>query len=247
MKDKIITITPFLIFLILWEITGRLELINPIFISFPSKVLEAGYGLFASGEIFPHILMSLKVFFSGFTIALILGVILGITIGSNSKLYKYSKSYVYTLNSIPKVAFIPIIILWFGVGFAAKTFIVFLMAFTPIIINTIDGARNTSTELLKMSKIFNANKIQTLLYIILPSSVPFIFSGARISVGKGMIGLVIAGMFGYGKGLGHLISDYGSNILTNKLFFVIILLVTLSLTIIRLISFIETKTVKWNK
>jgi len=119
------------------------------------------------------------------------------------------------------------------------------MALPSIIINTIDGVKNTDKELLKMAKSFKAGKLFTIKSIMFYKSLPFIFSGMRIAVGKSIIGLVVAEIFGYGIGLGYLVSFYGANFAAAKLIFIIFVLLGIALTMTGLLAAVSRIVIRW--
>lgn len=232
-------------FLVAWEIAGRFKLIDPMFISYPSRVLADGFALLASGKITPHLSISLKTILLGFFLAVASGSLAGMIIGHSKRLYALLRPYVYFLNSFPKIAVVPLIIIWFGVGFASKVAVVYLMALVPVLMSAIDGSRNADPELMRMAKSFRIGKVKTLVYIVFFSALPFIFSGMRISAGRAVIGLVVAEVFGYGKGLGYLLSFYGANFQTSRLMFVILIFFAINMSLVGSIAFFEKKLVKW--
>ena len=244
-KNNLISIGSILFFLALWELVSFLELINPLFISKPSAIFLAGTALIKSGFIAPHLIASMKVFFAGFILAILFGFFGGLLISLNKNIYNIFKPYIFIANALPKVAIIPLVIIWFGLGIESKIFIVFLMAFPSIIINTIDGVKNTNNEYLSMAKSFGASKFFILKSITFYSVLPAALSGVRISIGKGMIGLVVAEVFSYGVGLGYLISYYGMVFQTAKLMFIIILLLVINLMLTILVTIIEKKYFKY--
>lgn len=233
------------VFFILWEIVSRLDLIDPLFISSPSKIFSGGIGMISSGEILPHLFASLEALSLGFFLAVIIGVSAGLAIGSSRTLHKIFLPYVFALNSLPTVAVIPLVIIWLGIGMYAKIFIVFLMALKPIIINTISGVNNIDGGLVKMARSFGAGPFQILKTITFFGVLSFFFSGSRIAVGRSMTGVIIGEAFGYGKGLGFLVVFYGNTFHTAKLMFVILILLAISLMAVSLITVIEKKVISW--
>lgn len=244
-KKYYLSILSVFIFFAVWEFISRLKLIDPLFISSPSKVFLAGLELIRSGEIFPHLFISMEALLSGLFLAVIFGVIAGLLVGSNKFLYKIFSPYIYTLNSLPIVAVIPLIIIWLGIGMYAKIAIVFIMALKPILINVTDGVKNVDAKLIGMAKSFGADGFSVLRTVTFFSILPFSLSGLRISVGRGITGLVVGEAFGYGKGLGFLVSFYGANFQTSRLIFVIILLLVISMSLIGLVKFTEKKVIRW--
>lgn len=245
LKKYYLSIISILVFFVLWEIVARLNLISPLFISSPSKIYKAGSVLVLSGEIFPHVWISLKAYFMGFFAGIVLGVSGGLVIGYNRYLYKIFLPYVLALNSLPTIAIIPLVIIWFGIGIQAKIIIVLLMTVKPILINTINAVINTDKNMIKMAKSFGASHYQILSGIVFFSALPFVFSSLQMAIGRGITGLVVGEMFGYGKGLGFLVSFYGNTFQTPRLMFVVMILLVISLTISRIVYAIERKVIKW--
>ncbi|HCP08689.1 MAG TPA: hypothetical protein DIT25_02750 [Candidatus Moranbacteria bacterium] len=228
-----------------WEIISRFGIVDDFFISSPGKVWSEGMGLVSSGVLWPHLLISLETLFAGIFLAILVGVSLGILIGSSETVRDYLHPHVSILNSLPKVAVIPLIIIWFGVGLPSKISIVFLMALVPILMNTIDGAKNTDKNLLKMARSFDAGRIFTVWSVTFFSSLPFVFSGLRIASGRAVVGLIIAEIFGYGKGLGYLVSFYGINFQTAKLLFIVIILIFINVFLLKIVKISEKNLITW--
>jgi ABC-type nitrate/sulfonate/bicarbonate transport system permease component len=233
------------IFFVVWEIISRMKFVDPLFISSPSKVILAGYSLTSSGEIFPHLFASIESLLAGLFLAVFFGVVAGLLISSDKILYKLFSPYVYALNSLPTIAIIPLIIIWLGIGIYAKIGIVFLMALKPILINTIDGVRNIDIRLIGMAKSFGAEKLFILKTIVFFSILGFVFSGIRISIGRSITGLVVGEAFGYGKGLGFLVSFYGMTFNTSRLMFVVLVLLAISIALSEFVFLAEKKLLKW--
>lgn len=245
LKKYYISFISILAFFVLWEIVARFNLINSLFISSPSKVFQAGRSLVLSGEIFPHVWISMKAFLLGLSLGIAVGVLGGLVIGYNRILYKIFLPYILALNSLPTIAIIPLVIIWFGIGVEAKIVIVLVMTIKPILINTINAVINTDRNMIQMAKSFGASHFQILKGIIFFSALPFIFSSLQMAIGRGITGLVVGEMFGYGKGLGFLVSFYGNTFQTPKLMFVVMILLTVSLTMSRFACFAERKIIRW--
>ncbi|KKU54999.1 MAG: Binding-protein-dependent transport system inner membrane component [Candidatus Moranbacteria bacterium GW2011_GWE1_49_15] len=232
-------------FLLLWEIAGRLKWIDPMFISYPTRVISDGIDLVLSGKITPHFIISVETLLLGFLLAVVVGVLGGLLIGSDERLYALFRPYVLFLNSLPKIAIVPLIIIWFGIGFSSKVVIVFLMSLIPILMNSIEGSRNVNGELVRMARSFKFRKREIMAKVVFFNAIPFVFAGMRMAAGKAVIGLVIAEVFGYGKGMGYLLSFYGTNFQTSRLMFLVLVFAALNLSLIRVIGILEKKVVKW--
>lgn len=242
-----LSIVSVFVFFIFWEIISRLRLVDPLFISSPSKIFLAGKDLVMSGEIFPHLAASLEALVLGFVLAVAIGVIAGLLIGFSKTLRSIFLPYVFALNSLPMVAVVPLIIIWLGIGLYAKVAVVFFMSLSPILINTIDGFQNLDKKLIEMAKSFGASPFFTLRTVTFLSIMPFIFSGLKIAIGKSIIGLVVGEAFGYGKGLGFLVTFYGNTFQVARLMFIILILLVISLIATNLVAKIEKKIINWKE
>ena len=231
--------------LLLWEMVARLGLIREIFISKPSSVISSGVELIASGKIWFHLLISLETFLLGFLAALVVGIFLGILIGYKRNIYDYLYVHVLILSALPFVAILPLIIIWFGVGISSKIFIVFLMALVPILLSSIEGSRNADEQLLVMAKSFGAGDFWIIKTVVFYDALPFIFNGIKIAINRGVIGLVIAEVFGYGNGLGFLIASYAASFQTPKVFFVLTILLSINLLATYGVNRLEKRIIFW--
>jgi NitT/TauT family transport system permease protein len=240
-KKKFSAILSLLVVVVLWELLVRFGVLNAIYLSKPSDIFMAGYELFASGKIFPHLYSSLETLLTGFLLAVIIGVIAGIFVGASEKAYTFLRPHIFILSSLPTIAIFPIILTWLGVGFWARVTIIFLMALTPILINTIDGVRNVNKKFIIMARSLGAGSMFITWDVLFFGAMPFIFSGLRSAVGRAVVGIVISELFGYGIGIGFLIVNFSGNMQIAKAIFTVILLLGISLTMTLAIAIIEKR------
>jgi ABC-type nitrate/sulfonate/bicarbonate transport system permease component len=201
----------------LWEVVCRSGLIKPIFLSAPSQIGAAAVRMLASGELVEHLRVSGAEFLMGYALALT-AIPLGLMTGWYRRLNFALDPFLTALYVIPRVAFLPLIFLWIGVGLWSKVAIVFLGAFFPICISTIAGVRTVDPVHLRVARSFQATQLRLFLTIVLPSCVPFILAGLRLGVGRALVGVVVGELFGATAGVGYLISVAGSGFQTDKLF-----------------------------
>lgn len=235
------------VFIIVWKLFASFGIIDELFISSPEKVLASGIELIASGVIWKHLWISVLALGGGMAFSIIFGVFFGVLLGFYENLYQYAKPFIFTLNALPKIAIFPLIIIWFGIGLESKIAIIFLMSVSSILINTIDGVKNVDKNLVLMANSFGASKMHIIKTICFFNALPSIFTGISLAIGKAVTGVVIAEVFGYGLGLGHLVSRYGSNYQTGRLMFVIIILLLLSLLLVWLNESIRKVVIYWEK
>ena len=192
-----------------WQAFWSAGKISPLFFSSPSAIVERFWDELMHGRLRGDMRYSGLNFVLGFAMALVLGVILGVIIGWYRRIEMLLNPFVNALYAIPRVAMIPLIIIWFGIGIWSKVFIVFMTAFFPILINTIGGIRATDPDLLRAARAFCASDWQIFKTLAVPGAVPFILTGIRQGVALGLIGVVVGEMFGGSEGIGFMVA-YGS-------------------------------------
>jgi NitT/TauT family transport system permease protein len=210
-----------------WEILGRQ--VDPLFMSYPSAIAVAATQMIGTGELLTGLLSSLQTLIVAFFIASVVGIALGLLIGRYRLVDAATDWLVNALYATPLVAIIPLVILWFGLGNTAKTFIVTILALFPILINTISGVRNVPKQLIDVGDAFAANERQIFTKIILPSALPYMMTGLRLGVGRAIIGMVVAEFFTAITGLGALIVKYGNQYDTASMFVPIFVLMLLGI------------------
>lgn len=193
----------FVVFLIAWEVAGRLA--NPILFAPPSRVADAFVELTASGRLPQALLVSLQSLAAGFVLALVSGLAIGIVLGLHPTLARAVEPYIDAVYATPRVVMIPLVILWFGVGFWGRLFIIWIGGVVPIILNTAIGVRNARQDLIEVARSFQATDRQLVRHVILPGAVPYVIGGLRIAAGRLLLGVVIAEIFLDLTGVGGLI------------------------------------------
>ncbi len=213
-----------LLFVSAWEALTRSGTVNPLFLSSPSLVVERLTRLFATGEIWPHLRASGEEVGLGFGLAILVGVPLGVLIG-RVRLVRYAlEPLLMAKYSTPTVAFLPLLIIWFGIGQGSKVILIFLGALFIIVMNTEAGVSHVDPRLVETVRAFGANQFQVVTKLILPAAAPFVLAGIRLGVGRVLIMLVVAEMFASTAGLGFLIARGAANYDTSLVFAVVTLL-----------------------
>jgi len=232
-----------LVVLTAWEIYGRS--VNPILFTYPTAIAAAFIELVAKGELQRFLLQSLEVFAYGFALAVVVGIPLGIFLARSATLSLALEPYLHALYSTPTVAFIPLIVLWFGFRVPAKVVIVFLFMVFPVLINTQQGVKNLNRDLLEVARSFCSSERRLWSDLIIPSALPFILAGVNLAIGRGLVGMIVAEFFTSVAGLGYMIVQYANSFETAKLFVPIVVLMALGVTLIGLIKVIERKVAPW--
>jgi ABC-type nitrate/sulfonate/bicarbonate transport system permease component len=207
-----------LLMLIIWQALWSAHKLSPLFMSGPSAIAIRFWDDLVHGHLIQDLAYSGKNFAIGFVLAAFAGVILGVLIGWYKKLEMVTGPFTSALYATPRVAMVPLIIIWFGIGMWSKVFIVFISAFFPILINTIGGIQAVDRDLLKCARAFCATDRQIFMTVAIPGAVPFILTGIRQGVALGLIGVVVGEMFGGSQGIGFMVAYGGQTFATDTLF-----------------------------
>ena len=226
-----------------WELYGRS--VNPVLFTYPTAVARAFAELVSKGELQRYLLQSLEVFLYGIIFAVVVGIPLGILLARSPTLSLAVEPYLHAIYSTPTVAFIPLLVLWFGFRVLAKAVIVFLFMVFPIMLNTQQGVKNLNPDLLEVARSFCSNERQLWRDLIIPSALPFILAGINLAIGRGLVGMVVAEFFTSVAGLGYMIVQYANSFETAKLFVPIVVLMALGVALIGLIKVVERKIAPW--
>jgi NitT/TauT family transport system permease protein len=232
------------VFLLLWELLPGLGVVPPLFTSSPSRVLAAAQSL-AADRLWRDILISGTEFGVGFSLAVLVGVPLGVALGWYHRWHAVFDPFVSMLYVTPRVALLPLLILWLGIGLASKVAVVFLGAVFPILINVIAGMRTIDHTLLMCARSFGARDRQIFLTLALPSSVPFMLAGLRIGVGRALVGVVVGEMVASTGGIGHMMAVAGSSFQTDKVFVGIIIIGIFGYMLTSLLNRLERRFDSW--
>jgi NitT/TauT family transport system permease protein len=220
--------------------------IPPIFISSPSRILREAWIMFAvTGEIWRDLRYSAMEYALGLLLAIAVGIPLGLASGWYRRLSYAIEPFLAAFNATPQIAFLPLIMIWVGLGLAAKLLIIFMLTFLPIAISAQSAVRTTDPRLLKVAKSFGAGDWYLFRSIILPSAVPYILAGLRLAVGRAMIGIVVGEIFGSAIGVGAMINRAGSRFETDKVFVGVLIIAALGMLLAELIRMIEQRFDIW--
>ena len=239
----VVTAASLVVILLLWEVLGRH--INPIFGAPPSAIFVAFIELVRNGKLAAALLQSLQPFIVGYGVAIVIGVPLGLVIGRFWMAEAALGILVTGGYAMPLVALVPLLVLWFGLGFEVKAAVIFLMSIFPICINTWLGVKSVPKTLIDVGKSFVASDAVILRRIVLPATLPYIMAGIRLAVGRAVVGMVIAEFFTQISGLGGIIINAANNFDTATMFVPIILLMVLAVGLNWLIGRFERLVAPW--
>jgi NitT/TauT family transport system permease protein len=238
-----IRITSLAIVLTIWEVFGGL--IDPILFTTPSAIGVAGVKMIGSGELWRYLAPSLVVLAIGLSLAAFSGVVIGLLLARFWVLDVALGVYITFLYSTPTVALVPLIVLWAGYETTAKVVILFLFAFFPMVINTYQGVKSVDPKLLEVGRAFRCSERQLWANIVLPASLPFIVTGLRLAVGRGLIGMVLADLYTAISGIGYLIVRTAGTYQIDRMFVPIVTLGLLGVTLTALLRVLERAVAPW--
>ena len=207
------------IFLIIWELTGNVfQWINPMFMSAPSLIFKAAVEMFRTGEIYHDLYVSGIEFLGGYFLAAAVAIPFSILVGWYKRMSYVFDPFINAMNATPRVALLPLVIIWLGIGILSKVGIIFLGAVFSILINTRDGVKTTPLNLLNAARSFGASEWMVFKTVVVPSTVPFIITGLRLAVGRALVGVLVGELYAATAGIGFMITVAGATFQTDKVF-----------------------------
>lgn len=232
-----------------WQVIVWMELVNPIIFPSPLEVAQevwfVGKNLFTGGYMLEEYITTAKEVVVGFFLAAIVGFTVGTIVGVTDIGRKGVMPLVVSLQTMPKVAFAPVFIAWFGFGMLPKVLMAMVTAIFPVIVNTASGLMVPSTHERKLFRQLGANGWQTLWKLQLPAALPSIFAGLRTATVFAVIGAIIAEFIGGGSGFGELIRTASDLLRIDRVFGLIVWLSFLGLTLYSIVAFVERKLIFW--
>jgi ABC-type nitrate/sulfonate/bicarbonate transport system permease component len=232
-------------FLTFWEFAVAMGWIAPLFVSSPSRILLAAYGMFDDGSIYPDLATSSEEFILGFGLAALVGVPMGILMGWYTRLNAILDPFVNALYATPRIALMPLIIIWFGIDLPAKIAIIFLSSVFPIVVNTMTGVRTIERDFIKVARSFGASDRQLFATVALPSSVPNLLTGLRLGLGHALIGIVVGEMYGASAGIGFMMQTAGATFQTDKVMVGIMIIAAAGMTMTQMLKVLEKRVDVW--
>lgn len=244
-EKLLLGLTGFVGFFALWQVASNLELINPLFFSSPIDVVQAGIREVQVERFWRDVRVSAVEFSIGFFVAVGLAIPLGLVAGWYRRLSYALDPWLNFINSLPRVALLPLLVLWLGLGLESKIAVVFLGAFFSVIIPTVDGVRTVDKRLLDVARSFGARQRKIFTSIVAPATVPFIVTGLRLGVARALIGVIVGELFGANEGLGVMITRASQNLQADRMLFGVLLFTTVGVVSVEGIRAIERRLQRW--
>ena len=234
--------------LLLWQSLPYVITISPgmqLFFTTPSRIAVTLWGMFASGEIWEPLRVSASAFAIGLAMAVAVGLPLGVMLGRSRTLNAMLDPFITAFNATPRLVFLPLLLLWLGLGLWSKVVIVFIGALFPILINTYEGVRNSDKLLINVVRSFGAGEWDIARLVVVPNALPYIVAGLRLAIGRAVLGVVVAEFFGSEEGLGVIMVRAASSYHVDIVFAGVIVFAVLSLAMTSAVQMMEKRLGRW--
>ena len=239
------SVAAFAILIALWQIATGTGLISPIFLPSPMRVVRALVDLAMSGDLWRHMSASLMRIGYGWLIGTVFGIGIGLMVGLFTVSRAVGLPLVAALFPIPKIALLPLLILWLGIGEGSKVATIALSVFFPTVIATFSGVDSVPRNLIRMAQSFNVPLWRIVSQVLVPGALPGILSGFRISIAAALLVLVAAEMIGAQYGIGAFLILTGNMMQTDRLMAGVVVVSVLGLSMSMIVSAVERRLLRW--
>ena len=234
--------------LVVWELLPRLITLSAgtkLFFTTPSQIAGTLWRMFATGMIWTPLSVSASGFAVGLGLAILVGLPLGVLIGRSRTLNAMFDPFITAFNATPRLVFLPLVMLWFGLGLWSKVVIVFIGALFPILINTYEGVRNSDRLLINVVRSFGAKEWDVARLVVIPNAMPYIIAGLRLSIGRAVLGVVVAEFFGAETGLGVMMVQAAGRYQVDIVFAGLIIFAVMTLAMTAAVQVLENRLGRW--
>lgn len=236
------------VLLLVWELLPRIITLSEgtkLFFTTPSHVVGTLWTMFATGSVWAPLGVSASGFALGLVLAIAIGLPLGVILGRSNTANAMFDPFITAFNATPRLVFLPLVMLWFGLGLEAKIVIVVIGAVFPLLINTYEGVRNADRVLINVARSFGANEWQIAKLVVVPNAMPYIISGLRLAIGRAVLGVVVAEFFGSEDGLGVMMVQAAGRYQVDVVFSGLIIFTVLSLVMTGMVKALEDRLGRW--
>jgi NitT/TauT family transport system permease protein len=233
----------FLAGVVLWELACRVFDIPGYIFPTPSATLKALFGNLL--PIADHAFQTFWTTMLGFALAIVVGVLLGAALGSSPVVYKAMYPLLVGFNSIPKAAFVPVLVVWFGIGSVPAVITAFLIAFFPIAVNVATGLATLEPELEDVLRALGAKRIDVLVKVGFPRSLPYFFASLKVAITLAFVGAVVSELTAANKGIGQLMQTAGGSSRMDLVFAGLVVISAMAMLMYYLFVWVENHTTAW--
>ncbi len=242
-----ITVLNLVVFFVLWQVIANAHIFSSLFFPSPLNIARELRSMWSDGTLLPALEYSMRNLATGFAIAIVLGVGLGMLAGSMRWFNTIITPYYWSLHAMPSIAILPLMVLWWGYGREAKIVLIAFQATLIILINTLDGMRHVEPVLVKVARSLNATTLQRYRKVILPYTLPFILTGCKLGLSSALISMVVGEMLGSSQGLGYIIIVKNQQFDPAGVFAILMILAALSLLLVNAMQALQYRISPWTR
>jgi NitT/TauT family transport system permease protein len=244
-RKPLLGILAVVLFFAAWQAVYMVIPLDTLFMSKPSLIFLGLWDLIVTGELWHDLAVSAQPFFYGFTAAVFVGVAIGIVMGWRVRVGYALDPLMIVFYASPLVALAPLVVVFFGVGISGKAIIIFVLSVFPFIFNAAAGVRAVDRLLINVVRSLGGTEKDLYLKVLVPSVLPYIVAGARIAVGRGLIGVLVGEFFAASEGIGYAIAKYGDLFALDKMFACIIVIMIIAVVLTEGIRWAERAAFPW--
>lgn len=231
--------------LVVWEVSVTRGWLDDRFLAAPSAIAAELVTMFATGSIWPDLAASGAALFLGLVLAIVVGVVIGVLYGWYRSVDDFLSPVVTTLYATPRIALQPVIILWLGIHLQAKVFIVFLSGLFEIILNTSVGVRTVDERFVRMARSYGVRDLRLFTSVALPHAIPYVLTGVRLAVGRGLVGVVVAELFAAQQGVGYVLIQASRQFRPDRMFAALVIITTTGVVLTAAVGALERRFLVW--
>ena len=241
----VVTFANLLVFIALWELFVRVADVPSLLLPAPTEVVGALPEMMSEGILLPNLWISLKNYAIGLAISIVVAIPLGFAIGGIRVLDRLIGPYVWTLYTLPRIILMPLILVWFGLGTTSRILLIVISAVPATMVFVMEGAKNTDLSLVRAARSFGASRLRIFAQVALPSTAPFVASGIRMGISRGLVGLFIGELFTGADGIGYLMLVSARTFQTDRVFLILFIFVVFSISVVGLSNILERRVSRW--
>lgn len=230
---------------ILWEASCRFGFVNPLLLSPPSRIAAAGWALLKSDFFYFDLTATLSAFGASLVLAVVFGTAAGAAMGASRAAYHLLNPHITALNAAPKIALVPVVVLWFGLGFPSAVFLGTLAGSFPIAVSVYAGMRSLERDYVLLARAFRATRTKTALSVIVPGLVPHLIAALRIAVNYVFVSVLVVEFFAADRGLGYRMVVFSQNFQIAPFFALLVLVMGLALALSGVLHWLGDRLTTW--
>lgn len=241
----IVTIVNLVLFCVVWEFGVTLFDIKPIILPKFSAVMAEIPEMYREGILIDNLVTSLRVYSIGMMLAILLSIPLGLLLGGVKILDRILSPYLWVIYTTPLIILMPLILLWVGINDTARVLLVFISAVPAIVVVVMEGVKTVDVSLMRAARSFGAGRRSLFVKVILPSTVPFIATGVKMGVSRGLIGLFVGELFSSSRGIGYIIELASKVFDMPRVYAMLFMFILFSVAMVGTAQYVERRLSSW--